>query len=163
MRHKPTVRWVVAMLPLLIALSACDVFLGESQLPPCECPNTETIVWNIDWLGDGSTADSFTSRQSDQGWPYAGVAFDRFNDKEEARTALLGIYARMEAAGLVTPNPDAFEVEFAVGNDVIVGVTSLFAAGDGEAEFWIDVNVLPGDADASAALQSLVEALGTID
>lgn len=163
MKRRATVRWAAVLLPLLVASTACDGFLGESQLPPCECPNTEAIVWSIDWLGDGSTADDFTSRESDQGWPYAGVVFDRFNDAEEARMALQGIYARMEAAGLVTPSPDRFEVEFPLGNDAILGVTSLFAAGEGDAEFWIDVNVLPGDAHAAEVLQPLVDALGTID
>ena len=151
--------WLLIVLAILA--TAC---LGDGQRPPCDCPNTEAIVWSIDWLGDGSAADVFDSGESFGGWPGAGVDFNRFSDTDEARTALQVVYTRLETAGLGSVSVPRTEVELVL-EDAIVTIDALFleAPDGGDAEFFVGVEVLADDAAAADVLQPLVAALGTID
>ena len=149
------------LIVLVILATAC---LGESQRPSCDCPNTEAIVWSIDWLGDGSAADVFDSGESFGGWPGAGVVFNRFSDADEARTALQVVYTRLETAGLGSGIVPRTEVELVL-EDAIVTIDALFleAPDEADAEFAVGVEVLADDGAAADVLQPLVAALGTID
>jgi len=158
--------WLLIVLAILA--TAC---LGESQRPSCDCPNTEAIVWSIDWLGDGSAADVFDSGESFGGWPSAGVVFNRFSDDDEARTALQVVYTRLEGAGLALGSVPHIEVELVLedANDravtAIVTIDALFLEAPDvvDAEFFVGIEVLADDGAAADVLQGLVAALGTID
>jgi len=145
---------------ILLLVTACNL---ESQLPPCDCPNLEAIVWNIDWLDDGSTADDLSSRTSDEGIPNAGVHFDRFNNADEAEQALRQVLDRLQAAGLGSVTTLGLENEVRVSDNVTLAITAFFAEEEADSEFSIDVFVSSGDEGATQALQPLVDALGTIE
>ena len=159
-----TRRWPLVWLFLLAALTTGCQFGGPGQRPPCDCPNTEAIVWSIDWLGDGSAADVFDSGESFGGWPAAGVVFNRFSDADEARTALQVVYTRLETAGLGSVSVPRTEVELVL-EDAIVTIDAFFleAPDEAYAEFAVGVEVLADDGAAADVLQPLVAALGTID
>jgi len=163
MKQRRTVRRASVLLPLLLALTG-GCLLGEKQRAPCDCPNSEAIVLNIDWFGDGSVAARFDSQEFEEGWLDVGLLFDHFSDADDASTALDGLYARLVTAGLMEQippgDPNGVSVDLP---DASVVILPPLVETNTATDIGVEVSVFADDAQANHALQPLVDALGTID
>jgi hypothetical protein len=130
----------------------------------CDCPNTETIVRRIDWLGDASPPNSVESGSfgpEGNQTPHVQVRFKGFADPGDALAALGRLADRLEAAGLEPVVLDSLRVRARSGDaSVIATATEPFA---GDTVMTVDVRISVDDSLAAEALRPFVEALGTID
>ena len=141
------------------------LYWGDSlEEVPCECPNTQSIVGAIDWMGDGSASDSVSS------WgggldgsekPRVSLEFSGFTDLDSARAALDGLVERLAAAGL--------SPEFLASDSPVVYTdasrVSIYAPLRESESPWIGitVSVFVDDPEAAEALAPFVDALGILD
>ena len=145
---------------LVILTTAC---LGESQRPPCDCPNTEAAVTSIDWLADGRIAEKWGSNEGFAGEPAVWQEFKRFDGADEAIAAFEGLLARLEDAGFVPANVAPFQTETRFEGVIVEIEVPLVDEDVPGQEVWINVNAINGDTDAADTIKPLVAALGTID
>jgi hypothetical protein len=153
----------VSLVALAVLLMGCTA--GEAGSQPsgrCDCPNTETIVRQIDWLGDASPPNRVASGTfGAAGTPHVQLRFKSFTDPGGALAALSLLVDRLEAGGLEPVVLDARKVQIRSEDaSVIVTATEPFA---GDTVMTVDVRISVVDNLAAAALQPFVEALGTID
>lgn len=155
----------VALVALAVLLMGCTSGEVGSELSGrCDCPNTETIVRKIDWLGDGSVPNSVESGifgATGNQTPHVQVRFKSFTDPGGALAALSLLIDRLESAGLEPVELDARSVQVRSGDASVIATASEPFAGD--TVMIVDVRLSVVDRLAAAALQPFVEALGTID
>jgi len=157
----------IAFLVAIAVLAATLIFIaggGERQNPPCECPNTESIVPTIDWFGDGTPPNTVGSAGGDDGLPEVGQMFNHFIDLDDAMAGLDRMYEALVGAGVITQAPPDMTVGFLFDlPDANVTVIPPLVETNQATEVIIDVALTVGDEDAAAALQPLIDALGTTD
>ncbi len=157
----------LALLVLSIVLTGCGPAApggGAQSNNPCDCPKTEAIVFGIDWLGDGSAANSSeTARFGPEGaeTPRVQVRFASFADPSGPLAAINRLADRLEEAGLEPLLPDSQNLQVGSGDFLVLAIAREPFAG--ETSMTVDVRISVDDEDAAEALQPLVDALGTID
>ncbi len=149
-----------AVLLLLVGalLSGCIGGDGDAA-DACSCPNTEAIVADIDWLGDGTVANTAESVPVD-GRPQVALRFSSFDDPGEPLAALNALVQRAGAAGLETSMPESSTAQIRAAEASAAAIAS--EPFRGEASLKIVVRISVADQHAADALQPFVDALGTI-
>jgi hypothetical protein len=150
---------------LAVLLMGCDAG-GVASEPSgrCDCPNTESIVRNIDWLGDGTAPNSIESGSfgpEGNQTPHVQVRFKSFTDPGDALAALGRLVDRLDDAGLESVVLDSQKVQARSEDASVIATASEPFAGD--TVMTVDVRIAVDDRLAAAALQPFVAALGTID
>lgn len=161
-------RLVFMTLAAGVLVTGCGIVsIGDPLEPevPCDCPRTETIVLSIDWLGDGTVATSQDSRghgPEGEELPYVDLTFTGFDGDAEAAAALGRLVDAIEQGGLDFERHDDREGEVQLEMArVRIGVRYLSNIIP-EPKISVNVDLAVEDAEAQAALQPLIDALGTI-
>lgn len=155
----------VAFVALAVLLVGCAPG-GDGSEPSgrCDCPNTESIVRKIDWLGDGTAPNTVASGSfgpEGSQTPHVQVRFKSFTDPGDALAALGRLVDRLEDAGLEPVVGNAQRVQVRSEEASVIATASEPFAGD--TIMTVDVRISVDDRFATAALQPFVDALGTID
>jgi hypothetical protein len=158
-------RWSPLALLSLVVLLVAGCQLGEQQLSQCDCPSSEAIVSNIDWLGDGSIPDGTSSAKWPDGALDLTVAYDNLGNLEGATAAHDSLFDRLQAAGLMDAETPRDEIAIEVTlEDASITINAPFTIDpDADRLIEIEIGVFVADAQAAHALQPLVDALGTLD
>jgi len=156
----------------LVALGAlmAGCWPGDPFEPdlPCECPNTERIVSSIDWLGDGTPADSVESSatgQEGKETPQVRVSYASVGSPLEAAATVEDMLRRAQEGGL-TARPNALSDYIVIQvEESRAEIHAPFVGTENPVLLNISmrVNIFVEDSGASEALQPFVDAFGTID
>lgn len=145
-----------------------DAFISYSHAAdedaPCNCPQTEMIVLDIDWVGDGTAAtshNSFGLGAEGEEVAVVDLAFEAFDSADAAEAALSHALQNIEVHHLqFEPFADRGGTIQLDGARATFDVPFVNMSGSHPPMMRISVGV---GVDAAEALQPLVDVLGTID